>query len=66
MHYRDSLRKPGASSLDEAPHRLSGNTGVKRYQQNPNAEVTAEMVMTEVLALPPEAWGTGIREHECK
>uniref|UniRef100_UPI000491A748 polymorphic toxin type 44 domain-containing protein n=1 Tax=Pseudomonas sp. Ant30-3 TaxID=1488328 RepID=UPI000491A748 len=56
----------GLRAWDDAPDRTSISIGIKLFSQHPNGGVTAKMVMNEVLAVPPEAWGAGIREHKCK
>ncbi|MBX8497282.1 polymorphic toxin type 44 domain-containing protein [Pseudomonas cichorii] len=56
----------GLRAWDDAPDRISISIGIKLFSEYPNGGVTAKMVMDEVLAVPPEAWGTGIREHKCK
>lgn len=56
----------GLRAWDDTPDRNSINIGMRLFSQHPTGGITAKMLMTEVLALPPKAWGTGIREHECK
>ena len=56
----------GLRAWDDAPDRTSIGIGIKLFSQHPDGGVTAGMVMTEVLAIPPETWGAGIREHKCK
>jgi uncharacterized Zn-binding protein involved in type VI secretion len=56
----------GLRAWDDAPDRTSISIGIKLFSLHPNGGVTAKMVMDEVLAVPPEAWGAGIREHKCK
>ncbi|MHC8304069.1 polymorphic toxin type 44 domain-containing protein [Pseudomonas sp. PB3P13] len=56
----------GLRAWDDAPDRTSISIGIKLFSQHPNGGVTAKMVMNEVLAVTPEAWGVGIREHKCK
>ncbi|MBA1231887.1 hypothetical protein G7013_19760 [Pseudomonas viridiflava] len=56
----------GLRAWDDAPDRTSIGIGIKLFSQHPEGGITAEMVMTEILAIPPETWGTGIREHKCK
>ncbi|MBX8511939.1 PAAR domain-containing protein [Pseudomonas cichorii] len=56
----------GLRAWDDAPDRISISIGIKLFSEHPNGGVTAKMVMDEVLAVSPEAWGAGIREHKCK
>ena len=56
----------GLRAWDDAPDRISISIGIKLFSQHPTGGVTAKMVMTEVLAVPPEAWGAGIGVHKCK
>ncbi|MNC38846.1 hypothetical protein D3C75_874750 [compost metagenome] len=56
----------GLRAWDDIQDRLSISIGVKLYNKHPNGGITAEMVMNEVLSIPPEQWGDGIREHKCK
>lgn len=56
----------GLRAWDDAPDRTSISIGIKLFRQHPNGGITAKMVMSEVLAVVPEAWGKGIREHKCK
>ncbi|CRL48497.1 polymorphic toxin type 44 domain-containing protein [Pseudomonas sp. URMO17WK12:I11] len=56
----------GLRAWDDAPDRTSISIGIKLFRQHSNGGVTAKMVMSEVLAVAPEAWGKGIREHKCK
>jgi len=56
----------GLRAWDDAPDRTSISIGIKLFRQHPNGGITAKMVMSEVLAVAPEAWGKGIREHKCK
>jgi hypothetical protein len=53
-------------SWDDVADRVSISIGVKLYRQYPNGSLTAEMIMHEVLAVAPENWGDGIRDHVCK
>lgn len=56
----------GLRAWDDAPDRISISIGIKLFSQNPTGGITAQMVMKEVLAVAPGAWGKGIREHKCK
>ncbi|KPW35090.1 PAAR motif-containing protein [Pseudomonas syringae pv. antirrhini] len=56
----------GLRAWDDAPDRISISIGIKLFSQNPAGGITAQMIMKEVLAVAPEAWGKGIREHKCK
>ncbi|RMM06959.1 hypothetical protein APX70_04199, partial [Pseudomonas syringae pv. maculicola] len=55
----------GLRAWDDAPDRISISIGVKLYQQHPNGGITAKMIMDEVLAVPPQAWGKGVQIHAC-
>ena len=37
-----------------------------KYHRHPNGGLTAKMIMDEVLAVPSEKWGKGVRVHVCK
>lgn len=56
----------GLRAWDDAPDRTSISIGIKLFSQQPHGSITAKMVMDEVLAVTPEAWGKGVREHKCK
>ncbi|QLL14209.1 polymorphic toxin type 44 domain-containing protein [Pseudomonas chlororaphis] len=56
----------GLRAWDDAPDRISISIGIKLFSQHPNGGITAKMIMDEVLAVPPEAWGKGVRVHKCK
>lgn len=56
----------GLRAWDDAPDRISIGIGVKLYRQYPNGGITAKMVMDEVLAVPPNEWGDGVRVHKCQ
>ncbi|MEE4078818.1 polymorphic toxin type 44 domain-containing protein [Pseudomonas viridiflava] len=56
----------GLRAWDDAPDRISISIGVKLYQQHPNGGITARMIMDEVLAVPPQAWGKGVQIHVCQ
>ncbi|MEE5102382.1 polymorphic toxin type 44 domain-containing protein [Pseudomonas alliivorans] len=56
----------GLRAWDDAPDRISISIGVKLYQQHPNGGITAKMIMDEVLAVPPQAWGKGVQIHVCR
>ena len=53
-------------SWDDVADRVSISIGMRLANQRPNGEVTAKMIMDEVLAIAPENWGEGIRVHVCK
>jgi hypothetical protein len=53
-------------SWDDVADRVSIQVGMKLAKQHPTGGVTAKMIMDEVLAVPLENWGDGIRVHECK
>ncbi|MCB2255854.1 PAAR domain-containing protein [Pseudomonas chlororaphis] len=56
----------GLRAWDDAPDRISISIGIKLFSQHPNGGITAKMIMDEVLAVPPEAWGKGVRVHKCR
>lgn len=56
----------GLRAWDDAPDRTSISIGMKLYQRHPNGGITAKMIMDEVLAVPPQAWGKGVQRHVCQ
>jgi hypothetical protein len=52
-------------SWDDVADRVSISIGVKLAHQHPHGEITAKMIMDEVLGVAPENWGEGIGEHKC-
>ncbi len=61
-----SANVEGLRAWDDAPDRISISIGIRLFAKHPNGGLTAKMVMDEVLAIAPESWGEGIREHKCK
>lgn len=53
-------------SWDDVADRVSISIGIKLYNQHPNGGITAQIIMSEVLAIKPANWGEGIRVHVCK
>ncbi|MFJ2487848.1 polymorphic toxin type 44 domain-containing protein [Pseudomonas sp. NPDC087639] len=53
-------------SWDDVADRVSIQIGIKLAEQYPAGGVTAKMIMDEVVAIPPESWGDGIRAHNCQ
>lgn len=53
-------------SWDDVADRVSIQIGMKLAKQYPAGGVTAKMIMDEVVAVPPESWGDGIRVHKCE
>jgi hypothetical protein len=53
-------------SWDDVADRVSIQIGMKLAKQYPAGGVTAKMIMDEVVAVPPENWGDGIRAHKCQ
>ena len=53
-------------SWDDVADRVSIQIGIKLAEQYPAGGVTAKMIMDEVVAVPPESWGDGIRAHNCQ
>lgn len=53
-------------SWDDVADRVSIQIGIKLAQQNPAGGVTAKMIMNEVVAVPAENWGDGVRAHKCQ
>lgn len=45
---------------------MSINIGLKLANQHPDGGITAQIIMSEVLAIAPENWGEGVRVHDCK
>ena len=56
----------GLRAWDDAPDRISVNIGIKLYNANPNGNITAKMIMDNVLATTPAEWGDGVRVHKCE
>jgi len=56
----------GMRAWDDVPDRISINIGMKLYKRFPNGGMTAQIIMSEVLAINTADWGAGIREHQCK
>lgn len=56
----------GLRAWDDAPDRISINIGVRLYQLQPDGAITAKMIMDEVLAVPLQAWGKGVKIHACQ
>lgn len=56
----------GLRAWDDVPDRISISIGVKMYRQHPDGGVTAKIIMDEVLAVTPDAWGKGVKIHACK
>lgn len=56
----------GLRAWDDAPDRISISIGVKLYRQHADGGVTAKLIMDEVLAITPDAWGKGVKIHACK
>lgn len=53
-------------SWDDVADRVSISIGMRLANQYPNGGVTATIIMSDVLAVPPESWGEGVRVHECR
>ncbi|MEE4689074.1 polymorphic toxin type 44 domain-containing protein [Pseudomonas alliivorans] len=54
----------GFRAWDDAPDRISIQIGVDLYKCCPSG-VSASQVMKSVMSVSPEAWGEGIRLHDC-
>lgn len=54
----------GFRAWDDAPDRISIQIGVDLYTCCPDG-VSASQVMKSVMSVSPEAWGEGIRFHDC-
>jgi len=52
-------------SWDDVADRVSISIGVKLAHQYPNGGITAQMIMSKVLAVAPEDWGDGVSVHVC-
>lgn len=46
--------------------RLGINIGVELFRRFPDGDLTAKIVMAEVLAVPSQSWGDARRDHLCK
>ncbi|CAI8890748.1 polymorphic toxin type 44 domain-containing protein [Pseudomonas sp. IT-P4] len=55
----------GLRAFDDIADRVAISIGVKLASQYANGGVTAKIIMSEVLAVAPENWGDGVREHSC-
>lgn len=53
-------------SWDDVADRVSIQIGIKLAKQNLAGGVTAKMIMDEVIAVPIESWGDGVRAHKCQ
>lgn len=53
-------------SWDDVADRVSIQIGMRLARQHPAGGVTAKMIMDEVVAIPPENWGDGVRAHKCQ
>ncbi len=53
-------------SWDDVADRVSIQIGMRLAKQHPAGGVTAKMIMDEVVAIPPENWGDGVRAHKCQ
>jgi Uncharacterized conserved protein len=56
---------PGLRAWDDIPDRRAITIGINLYRRLPTGEITAPIIMGEVLAIGSK-WGKGIREHLCK
>ncbi|VVO12277.1 polymorphic toxin type 44 domain-containing protein [Pseudomonas fluorescens] len=73
--FEDSKKNPGPHltaslfdglrAFDDITDRVAISIGVKLVKQYSSGGVTAEIIMDEVLAVAPENWGDGIRDHAC-
>ncbi|WP_347907666.1 polymorphic toxin type 44 domain-containing protein [Pseudomonas grandcourensis] len=55
----------GLRAFDDVADRVAISIGVKLASQYANGGVTAEIIVNEVLAVAPENWGDGVRDHSC-
>ncbi len=55
----------GLRAFDDIADRVAISIGVKLAKQYSSGGVTAKIIMDEVLAVAPENWGDGIRDHVC-
>ena len=56
---------PGLRAWDDIPDRKAITIGIDLYRKLPAGEITASVIMGEVLAIGSK-WGRGRREHSCK
>jgi len=52
-------------SWDDVADRVSISIGVKLARQYPRGNISGRIIMEEVLAIPPNQWGSGIKAHAC-
>jgi hypothetical protein len=55
----------GLRAFDDIADRVAISIGVKLATQYSNGGVIAKVIMDEVLAVTPENWGEGVRDHSC-
>ncbi|WP_447802272.1 polymorphic toxin type 44 domain-containing protein [Pseudomonas serbica] len=55
----------GLRAFDDIADRVAISIGVKLASRYASGGVTAQIIMSEVLAVAPENWGDGVRVHSC-
>jgi hypothetical protein len=55
----------GLRAFDDIADRVAISIGVKLASRYATGGVTAQIIMSEVLAVAPENWGDGVRVHSC-
>ncbi len=56
----------GMRAWDDPPDRISIIIGMKLHHEFPKGGITAQDIMSKVLAVPPTNWAKGIQKHACK